>query len=56
MRSERDKMLAGELCDPSDQELTELRLRARERSVVTRDVPAGVVAAGNPARLIREIR
>lgn len=24
-------------------------------SVVTRDIPAGVVAVGNPARVIREI-
>jgi maltose O-acetyltransferase len=25
-------------------------------SVVTRDIPAGVFAAGNPCRIIREVR
>jgi hypothetical protein len=29
--------------------------RPRRRAVVTRDVPPGVVVAGNPARVVREL-
>ena len=39
MRSEREKMLAGDLYG----------------SVVTRDVPADVLAVGNPCRVVRRL-
>jgi len=56
MKTERQKMLAGELYDPI---LPGVRIGARAvigaGSVVTRDVPDGVFAAGNPCRVIREI-
>jgi hypothetical protein len=90
VKTELQKMLAGELYEPQDSELTRLRERARELcwalnaskesepalrrdlleqllgsggnaawigagSVVTRDVPSCVVAAGNPCRVLREI-
>lgn len=105
MRTEREKMLTGELYDPLDAELVAARERARDLcqtlnatreaeqeerrfgkpvdigsdvwlggavvilpgarvgsgsvigagSVVTRNVPEGVFAAGNPCRVIREI-
>jgi maltose O-acetyltransferase len=88
MPSEKSKMLAGELYDARDAELSADRRRAhalREAfnggddvwigggsvicpgvrvgngsligagSVVTRDIPAGAVAAGNPCRVIRAI-
>jgi hypothetical protein len=87
MRTEREKMLAGELYDPLDPDLTQARERARDlcedlnatreadgearRRILralfaaggesvwmqppTRDIPAGVLAVGNPCRVIREI-
>ena len=84
MRSERQKMLAGELYDPLDAELRRrqeygkpvtigsdvwigggaiilpgVRIGARAvigaGSVVTRDVPEGAFAAGNPCRVIRDL-
>ena len=108
MKSEKDKMLAGELYDPLDPELEAGRLKARELcrrlnasreeekaerrelldelfgaatdvwigggaiicpgvnigarsiigagSVVTKDIPDDVFAAGNPCRVIRRLR
>jgi hypothetical protein len=57
--TEREKMLAGQLYDPLDAELVEARTRARDLfgvgSVVTRDIPLGVFAAGNPCRVIRDL-
>jgi hypothetical protein len=44
VRTERQKMRAGEMYDPFD-----------VGSVVTRDVPDDVLAAGNPCRVIRAI-
>ena len=67
MPSEQDKMLAGELYDPLDPYLVQRRAIILPGvsigahavigagSVVTRDVPAGVIAAGNPCRVVREI-
>lgn len=68
MTTEREKMLAGELYDPSDPELVRGRVRARELcqalsaravinagSVVTRDIPEGVLAVGNPCRVVRQL-
>jgi maltose O-acetyltransferase len=58
MRTEREKMLAGELYDPLDVELVAARRRARDLCQelnVTRDVPDDVFAAGNPCRVIREL-
>lgn len=77
MPSEREKTLAGDLCDARDVEFVaareracDLRRRRRDRaarradrsrsvigagSVVTRDVPEGVSATGNPCRIVREI-
>ena len=59
---ERGKMLAGELYDPLDPDVVARRMRdlgARAvigaGSVVTRDVPEDVFAAGNPCRVIRSI-
>jgi maltose O-acetyltransferase len=48
MRSEREKMLAGELYNAPDPELVTARNRAR-------DVPEATFAAGNPCRAIRSI-
>ncbi len=55
MRSEKEKMLSGELyfiCP-------EVRIGAGAvigaGSVVTRDIPGGAVAVGNPCRVVREI-
>ncbi len=63
--TERQKMLAGEMYDPFDPELVAARAGPGPvpkngavigaGSVVTRDVPDGVFAAGNPCRVIREI-
>ena len=57
MSTERDKMLAGQLYDSLDPELVRARDLCQDlnASVVTRDIPAGVFAAGNPCRVIREI-
>jgi maltose O-acetyltransferase len=58
MRTEREKMLAGELYDPLDVELVAARRRARDLCQelnATRDVPDDVFAAGNPCRVIREL-
>jgi serine acetyltransferase len=44
-------MLAGELYIADDPQLAAESLRA----VVTRDLPADVVAVGNPARVIRSL-
>ena len=56
MATERQKMLAGEMYDPFDPKLVVARAKARGLgSVVTRDVPEDVFAAGNPCRVIRPI-
>ena len=69
MSSERQKMRAGEMYDPVSwlpQEcvrgaiiLAGVRIGSRAvigaGSVVTRDVPEDVFAAGNPCRVIRQI-
>ena len=44
-RSEREKMLAGELYDPSDPELSALRARARRASSVPRFMPCSSSAS-----------
>lgn len=61
MKREKDKVIAGELYDPLDPELSAPvsigdRSIIAPGSVVTRDVPADVIAAGNPARVIRDAR
>ena len=58
MKSEKEKMLGGELYDPLDPQLTAERRRARlifHALNDTRDIPEGVFAAGNPCRVVREI-
>ncbi len=60
MTSERERMLAGALYDPQDPELVAARVRARdlcraERSVVTKDLPEGMIAVGNPCRVVRPV-
>jgi len=54
MRSEREKMLAGELYNALDPELVTAAVIGAG-SVVTRDVPKATFAAGNPCRAIRSI-
>jgi hypothetical protein len=54
VRSQKEKMLAGELYDPLDPQLVAGRRRAR-LLFKTRDVPGGVFAAGNPCRVVREV-
>ena len=49
--TEQEKMLAGKIYDPSDGGAAGLGAG----SVVTRDIPAGSLAAGVPCRVIREI-
>lgn len=39
MKTEKEKMLAGELYDPSDEELTQLRLKAHKLSKAYNDTP-----------------
>ena len=60
MATEREKMLAGERYDPMDPESSGVSVGSRTiigaGSVVTRDIPDSVLAAGNPCRVIREIR
>lgn len=88
MRTEKEKMLAGEPYDPDDPQLAADRRRGLESgapltigddvwiggravilpgvrigsgavigaaSVVTRDIPGGCFAAGNPCRVIRDV-
>jgi maltose O-acetyltransferase len=88
MKSQKEKMLSGELYDPLDPQLSAerrtglesgrpvevgddvwvggaaiicpgVRIGARSvigaGSVVTRDIPEGVFAAGNPCRIIRGV-
>lgn len=47
--TEKEKMLRGKLYDASDEKLLMLG------PVVTRKIPAGVVAVGNPCKVIKEI-
>ena len=70
-KTEKQRMLAGELYLASDAELVADRLRARDMvreyngtsaaeiarrlGIVTSDIPARVVAAGNPCRVIRAL-
>ena len=49
---EQERMLAGALYFAGDEELTAARRRAK---MLTRNIPAGVVAAGNPCRVLRTI-
>ena len=57
-RTERERMLAGDLYIADD---PELRVTIGENTVVgagavvTRDLPANVVAVGNPARITRSL-
>jgi hypothetical protein len=64
----RERRLAGDLYIADDPEMPEQYLRAMDLmdafnatsardagSVVTRDLPANVVAVGNPARVVRTI-
>jgi len=56
--TEREKMLAGELYDCGDEELLTQWHKAKNvvigaGSVVTKDIPANVIAVGNPCRVIR---
>jgi maltose O-acetyltransferase len=57
--TERQKMLAGEHTTVAVRILPGVRIGSRAvvgaGIVVTRDVPDGVFAAGNPCRVIREI-
>ena len=58
--TEREKMLAGELYDCGDEELLTQWHKAKNvvigaGSVVTKDIPANVVAVGNPCRVMRPI-
>ena len=66
MKTERQKMLDGELCDPIDAELVASRTRARDlchalnatREAETeerRRLLGALFAAGNPCRVVREI-
>jgi hypothetical protein len=64
---QKAKMLAGELYLATDPQLVAEDLRAQELlyrfhltrpdagSVVTRDLPAGVLAVGNPCRVLRDL-
>lgn len=51
--TERENVPAGRLYDPLDSELIAAWIGGGV--VVTRDVPAGVYAAGNPCRVIRPL-
>ena len=67
MKTERDKMIAGELYDPIDAELVALRNQARDlcwqlnqskeadAELQRIDIPDDVFAAGNPYRVIKPI-
>jgi serine acetyltransferase len=48
-RTQKERLEAGELYAADDPVL-------QDGSVVTRDLPAGVLAVGSPARVVRELR
>jgi len=56
-RTNRERRLAGDfhIADGPENERLHRRAVRLAGAVVTKDVPANVVAAGNPARVIRTI-